>query len=605
MKLSLRKFWLLFVAALVSTVLVAGWLRVDAIVPATSTPPASESQPNSAQFSEKVIAQLDGFKEMISFDPATDGYRFQNYGGQPPNIRYDEIVNSSVLIGLFGTEGVCEDAPNESSGECPLTTPAQIWRNKQIETLDEGRCEGMAVSSLLFWLKAKGLLNYPGFESPAELTKGKAQTVAQLDKDRIETQYYIAYFHLMQRLDEVATPARESRKLPPSQIVQKLVEGLQKKSPYTIGIYQKKEGRLTAGHTLAPFAVSQMKDGTYHVSVYDSNLPGETPFITIDPRTETWQYTTKIDGKAFEYQGDQSTQNLDIVPVLARTKEFACPFCNTTGNQSASKIEFTLIGEGAMSIFRQVDGKETGTIGYIPATGQEPAQYFNDIPDAEIHDFRGGLGEDVAPTYVVPGGDAKSEVIYGVGVYGKYLNESDVNADLIMVGDGFVVGVEGLALNADNVLGMGFAVDGLTMAFNPSEDTSVKNIFFAVDDTDPEQGSYIFDVGGIDFRKEQIVKLSLDLENLQFRYENDKGEADTFRLTLTYLDGNGNPYTFEPEEEISVDGGQQGLVDFEEPKGSEVFYEVTDQNSNSDTQSPTRGKAKPGVKPQYQQPTKN
>ena len=44
------------------------------------------------------------------------------------------------------------------------------------------------------------------------------------------------------------------------------------------------------GHTVSAYAIRDMGEGIFRVMVYDSNFPAIERFITIDVKTNSWQY---------------------------------------------------------------------------------------------------------------------------------------------------------------------------------------------------------------------------------------------------------------------------------------------------------------------------
>src|SRR5258706_14619480 len=74
-----------------------------------------------------------------------------------------------------------------------------------------------------------------------------------------------------------------------------------------------------------------MGGDVYRVHLYDNNYPGQTKFLTIHKKEDTWSYrTTTKPGEAEEnYEGDANTHTLEITPESLRdASPFTCPFCS-------------------------------------------------------------------------------------------------------------------------------------------------------------------------------------------------------------------------------------------------------------------------------------
>src|SRR5258706_5916485 len=74
-----------------------------------------------------------------------------------------------------------------------------------------------------------------------------------------------------------------------------------------------------------------MGGDVYRVHLYDNNYPGQTKFLTIHKKEDTWSYrTTTKPGEAEEnYEGDANTHTLVITPESLRdATPFSCPFCS-------------------------------------------------------------------------------------------------------------------------------------------------------------------------------------------------------------------------------------------------------------------------------------
>ncbi|MFM8857998.1 MAG: hypothetical protein ACKOI2_12540, partial [Actinomycetota bacterium] len=88
--------------------------------------------------------------------PVTDGFSFENWGGPVD----EDAVTLNTVAELFGVEAVC----SELQGDMCTPVPAAVqWIESMNESIEGGRCEGMAVLSQRFAV---------GLNTPSELQDG-------------------------------------------------------------------------------------------------------------------------------------------------------------------------------------------------------------------------------------------------------------------------------------------------------------------------------------------------------------------------------------------------------------------------------------------------
>jgi hypothetical protein len=78
------------------------------------------------------------------FSVKRDGFSFENFGGT----FNDSRVSTDTIVRMFGKEAACVDARTA----CVLKPGAAAWARSVNEAMDAGRCEGMAVTSQLFFM---------------------------------------------------------------------------------------------------------------------------------------------------------------------------------------------------------------------------------------------------------------------------------------------------------------------------------------------------------------------------------------------------------------------------------------------------------------------
>jgi hypothetical protein len=537
--------------------------QVESPQPTTPTPPVVTPSPTTP--TPQPPAPSDGFVAHLDFAPVPDGFSFQNFGNDSPD--YKNKLTSADLIKMFGAERVCVVGSTASS--CVLSAPARQWLNKQIEWLDMGHCEGMAVTSLRFLLDKP----FKGKQAPADFQAG-AGTVYDLMR-RLPLENYIAYYASIQLLDEVYYPAERLRVThTPADMVDLISTSLQRGTdPYTLAIFKYEDGYLTRGHAITPFAVEQQDDETVLVHVYDNNFPTQTRYVEINTRTNQWRYDTTVrpDLPVDAYVGDASTQSLFVRQLSLRDLEpFTCPFCrdaegfgaNQTGNQP---ISFALYGEGAMLI--------TNSAGERVGTNPQGGGYLNEIAGVELRPFLGGLGKAHPPAYRFTQHSPNER--YTITLSGQPLGQQ-ARGDLAMTGAGLVAGFEEIVLDPNETVRLSVRRDGRELAFTAGDNAETPALFFAVDGAQGEPG-YLFTVDGVEVPAAETVTLNLDLEAGQLTFRDSDGETDTYDVEMVRINTDGSEDTY-VNEDVPVGGSEEAAMEFGtwEGEGDEMEFDIDD-----------------------------
>src|SRR6267378_1309421 len=327
-------------------ILIAGGSMVLSVSVNSSAGLAPGNQPviHGQEPEGKIVAKLD-------FEPKPNGFHFENYGNDSESAN---DLGPADLIDLFGAENVCESG--STAEDCQLSEPAQAWMEEKIKGMNGGHCEGMAVAALRF-LEGK---DFKGKGKPSSFQDG-AESVFDLNKAG-SVRNYIAHYFVTQFLAEVSGPTTEISQKSPAEVLDLLIQHLHDgKDAVALGIYKFKEGRRVEGHAVTPFAVEEMGDDVFRVHLYDNNYPGETKYLTVNTKDETWSYhtTTKPGEPEGEYKGDAHTHTLEITPESLRdATPFTCPFCgggdSSSGERhhasrpapSTQSVGFIMAGEG-------------------------------------------------------------------------------------------------------------------------------------------------------------------------------------------------------------------------------------------------------------------
>jgi hypothetical protein len=336
------------------------------------------------------------------FNPASNGFAFQNYGNEIPG-----LVNLTPveMRDMFG-DVVCVNMQNG----CTLTPEAQAWMDQKNSSMSGGHCQGMSVTSLLFY---KGVIkpsDYGGGAVPDLNIQGNEAL-----QRRIAESFQYQYFPAVKDGTIHGTP---------SQIVDALVAAMQSKTTtYGLGIYK---ADRSGGHEITPISVVDRGGGKVAILVYDNNYPKNIREVNVDRNANTWTYngSTNPDVTASDYQGDASTNTLEIDPLEPGESKQPCPFCAaSTAAQAAYRVGPGVVQAANPAPMEEIflDGNPNNHAHLLITDSQKrhlgylDGKFVNEIPGATADFAR--LGQNWAeaeePVYMIPTGTDISVVIDG------------------------------------------------------------------------------------------------------------------------------------------------------------------------------------------------
>ncbi len=491
------------------------------------------------------------------FDVTVDGYQFQNYTNEAPR-NFSNDLDAEDMFLLFG-ERACQSG--DTAATCVLSGPALTWAQKEIAGMNGGHCEGMAATSLRLFDE----LSFKGRATPGDYQPGASSTVdLQFPGESLEN--HIAYYFVTQTVDEYYNPANEIAKSP-NELIEILKRDFALPEPlaYTVGIFTI-DGK--AGHAIAAYGVEEVNATKSRILVYDNNFPKQRQYITVNTAENTWSYVTSATPGTSDtvYNGTATSGNLSLhlnkSRELAPGQVFTCPFCPAETTSSASiqaaaagmvagQIDFQYTGEGAILVVNEED-QSTGF-------AFDTETFINEIPNAEVIPFKGGLGLDIPPRIVVPFVET-DETLYSVFVSGKTIDAVAEGA-LSMTGEGFVMGLDAIQLNPDEFLEVVISPDGDFIAFHATETVVAPAMYISYDPVSDEDPSIIFKIDGIilDPGEESSITLDPDLERVYFDDSGALGQEFDVTMTFIWPDGDTEDYIqsiFVPE------GSTSAFVDF-------------------------------------------
>jgi len=504
---------------------------------ATPASPTPTTQPTA----QPTPSGNPNFEDSINFRPNPNGFKFENWGGNKYSDADD--LNTGQLVRMFGASNVCRTG--NTAQDCVLNAAARKWRQAELKGVRGGHCYGMAVSSQRF---------FNGTANPSTFQSGASNAFALDPLTQLRAS--ITEWAVSQSLSPADGSSNQWRwNLTPQETLD-LIRAQFKNNPnnpYVLGFFQKGKG----GHAVTPYGIENKGDGIYWLHIYDNNWPDEDRYIIFDTNKNTWLYAFSAlnpSEPAGAWSGSARTKSLALRPTSAHIDTgWACPFCQgTTNRQGGQSLEFTLTGEdGALYI---LDPQERA-IGYNFETEQE----INELGDeAEISPNIGGQGEELVPTYRLPLIDNGTP--YLVYVAGRYMTDT-VDTDLQVAGPGFTVGMDFIQINEGEDLLMTISANGQQITFNASEEgTWGPDIYFALD-PDPNEDSYVFEIDGFVLEAFKTVTATLDLEKGELYFEDNDGNADTYDLSVTRIDKDGNESSFE-NDGVELGGEEDAVMNF-------------------------------------------
>lgn len=302
------------------------------------------------------------------FRLSKNDFAFPNWSGIEGDT---DDMDTGTLIRLFGAATVCTSGT--TADDCVLNPSAESTLAQWASALDGGRCEGMSTLALRYFL---------GLQDPSEAESGSSDAVA-LQRPQLTIDQEINTWWATQFMPEVRSAAAESRKLEPVALVARLIDGLKKKTGYTIGIYGN-----GYGHSVTPFAVTK-NAGVYSIHIYDNNYPGKNAVITVDEKTNKWSYdeaAVNPDGEGSTWSGGKGT--IELTPMDARKGPFSEEFGAVTSGVKGSAILGVAVkstkGQPAAGLLvTTASGKHAGIVN---------SQIVSDIPGVVYTVGKGGLG---------------------------------------------------------------------------------------------------------------------------------------------------------------------------------------------------------------------
>ena len=497
-------------------------------------PPAADAAPAPTASQGSAAAQ-GGLLSDLGFRPDLNGFNFENYGSESGA----KDLTPVEMQRMFGDQ-VCAFI---EGGKCVLTPTGQQWMEQTNKDMAGGHCEGLAVLSLLM---------FNNQVKPASFGGPDAHELAFSSEN---LQREIAYWWATQAVNPTSGSVIKGTPNDILDILKKMKAG---QETYTIGIY-KRDG--SGGHAITPYAVEDDGGGMYSILVYDNNYPNTPRKVALDSQKNTWSYEASINPQAQSelYEGDAATQSLDLTPTSARLTPQACPFCSDSSTSRlsgglAAPVEkynqVFLDGEGHLLL----EDDQGNQLGYVNG------KMVNAIPGAHFQAMKvaSAVTDSPEPIYELPAGMHVRATIDGAVL------KQESPTDLVMIGQGFSVGVEGIALDPKQKDTVDFMPKDETIVYDTAGSQS-PNFVVTVEKTGAN--SYDFEVQGTHMQGGGTITVALDTQkgDLVINPEKLKNEGN-FSFSMTrYTDKDEETYT---ADNIALKAGAVVYVNYAEWKGN-------------------------------------
>jgi hypothetical protein len=362
------------------------------------------------------------------FRPAKDGYKFENQGGHYP--RTPPVLTAQDVAKMFGND-VCARGTGTN---CKLKPVAMEWMGMVNRAMNDGQCEGMAVSSLAFY---KHLYLPSSFASHAKSVH---------DLTHAETASLIGYFWAYQMVNPVRSDKTESlRSMTPISAEETLIDMMKRNELAVIAIRSPH-----GGHAVTPYSVEDRGGGIHWIDIYDNNWPDKDRHIVIDHNENTWAYelaSLNPDIPREPWSGDAESHTIAVTPLSDRLVKAECPFC------AGGKKMVVSYGTNGVTLTNG-DGKK---LGRDPASGK----IVNEIPGAEVFEVASYIDgvPSSEPIYAVP-----SDGDYQVAIVRRdrpaKAEAAEEEHGIAVIGNGTAVTVETPKLEANEKHTLSVARDG-------------------------------------------------------------------------------------------------------------------------------------------------
>lgn len=508
------------------------------------------------------------------FRPRPNGYSFGNGEINPP------VPGDFTMFDMqrmFGDSAVCQQ-PGDNGEACITYKPvAKQWRNWAFgKKLGNGYCNGMSISSLIF------------FEDPKSLP-GNSDNAYSLLLPAARRE--ITFYQLLQFASPVKDHTSDQQETStPHDTLNELQNAFKNGEPIALSIYKEipLSGRLI-GHALLPYALEGVGNGIWRVMVYDNNHPATElnagtyeRYVEINIEENSWSYNMGAN-TVLIWSGKANDHTLHTSPLalyeVTPTLPFLVPWA--IARTSAALNVGHLIAEEAQEVL--ITDQQGRRLGF------QGNSLINEIPGAKTIYTPGGLGNDDGPIFEFPLDNG-----YTISLVAQNTRGAEAMlTGLAQFGPGYAVTAENILLNPTTETQMTFEDmgSGVTLQSGTTMQPDLSLTF------DRLTESVEISIIGADLDKNQVVSMSADPQTQQLVFNSADAKGGTYNLVITlvstsaerqfkhnniamsagdthYIDyaqwaGGSGPVV------VSIDNGSDGTIDEEielgRPSGKNVF----------------------------------
>ena len=517
-------------------------------------------QPTDGQPTAEQPANAAGTVD-TGFRPEVDGFAYQNYGdvAQAPSGETFTVVNltSVEMRRLFG-DGVCAATPKDDNS-CALTPPAEQWMNQNNTSMNGGHCEGFAVLSQMI---------YAGQVDPNQF--GAARTIDLQIKDNELLQRELAYWFSTQ-----GPTWGIQQVLAPNDMVQYLMAEYAQnpKNIFRLGI-MKEDG--TGGHAITAYSVQDQGNGIYWIMVYDNNYPGQERHMAVDTNANTSEYEASINPSVSPdvYKGTENNK-IFVAANEPRMTTFPCDFCSasTTGNKGGSVLAANsprfneLWTEGYVNV--ELEDDKGRKVGY-----DKDGKFVNEISEARVQPVMNGPLSEVPPIIKMPTGLGFTAYIYGDD------KAAEIPASLVMIGQGFYIGVDDIIMAPDQLDQIAFDAEGDFLTYTTDAEES-PDIIVGIE---KPKADFELILKAVKASKGTDIHVLFDQKEDTFAFQTTSDAPAQFSISITRIDENGDEETFDTgDTPLDVDPDKLMYFYFGKWDGQGSNLEVGyDENGNGE-----------------------
>lgn len=433
-----------------------------------------------------ITVTIDVSPIALDFELDEDGYSFENFGPM-----FGDFTQADMVL-MFGAEDTCAAA--SSSGSVCVLRPAAIrWHAIVRANLIFGHCDGMTNTALRF---------FTGLDQPSTFQTGAVNTFA-LDRDHAHRN--ISWYQALAHADSVIA---QRFLVTPNQALQTIYQAMQQGSVQLVNLAFYSPS-LESGHAVLPYAIEDMGNGQWRVSVYDNNSPNDSNrFFIFDTVSNT--YSNNLIGQPGGWVGSASQLRINVTPLTVFLQRPECPWCDDTGRITSTVTSSSVLSNGISELLiTDGDGRR---LGYVNG------QLVNEIPGAVVSPNIGGLGIDSEPTYLLP-----SSAEYSVAIKGENVREGQDNG-LTFFGPGFAASVVDVQVSGNEIDKLSVQMDGSQISY---EAGAPKEIHLALTGGSSDNEEY--QISGADIGSGERVALRQNpgLQQVVIDYEgSDGGDYD-------------------------------------------------------------------------------